>query len=193
MSLIKSDLQRYYKNQGGTVNLSRSKKISLILLNYGIHAIFVYRFGHFIENNLSNWKLYFIKKILLVIYFILNFIVIKMYDIRISRKAKIGEGLYVSHFSGIVISKCIMGKNCTLHQRVQIEGNDSDLYEENCHIGNNVWIGPHAIIKKGIKIGDGAAISAGAVVIDDVESNCLAIGNPARIMKKDYDNSELNK
>jgi len=192
MKFLKADLQRYYKNQSRYAKLSTTKKIHLILANYGLHAIFVYRFGNLIETKIIDRKFYLIKKLLLGVYCILNFLIIKMYDIKISRHARIAKGIYINHFSGIIISKCIIGENCTLHQRVQIEGNDSDLYKENCLIGNNVWIGPHAIIKKGIKIGDGAAISAGSIVQADVERNCLAIGNPAKILKKNFDNSELN-
>ena len=193
MEFIKSDIKRYYDNQCRSKNLNIIKKIQLIIENYGLHAIFVYRFGSFIDSKITEKKFYLIKIILLGVYNLLNFLIIKIYDIRISRYAKIDKGVYINHFSGIIISKCIIGKNCTLHQKVCIEGNDSSLYEENCLIGNNVWIGPHAIIKKGIKIGDGAAIAAGAVVQADVDMNCLAIGNPARTLKKDYDNSELNK
>ena len=50
-------------------------------------------------------------------------------------------------------------------------------------IGNNVWIGERAIILKGVTIGDGAIIAAGAVVTKSVPSNSVAAGNPARIVK----------
>ena len=115
-----------------------------------------------------------------------------MYDIRINRKAKIGKGLYITHFGGIVISNCILGEHCTVNQRAQIEGADFTSYGELCHIGDNVWIGPHAIIKKGIKIGDGATIAAGTVVFTDVEEKSVAIGNPSRILSKNFDNTIMN-
>ena len=189
---IKADLHRYFKNQSRTVNPSIKKKIRIILETYGVHAILVYRFGYWIESEIIEKNIYLIKHVLLWAYYILNFLVIKMYDIRISRKAKIGKGLYITHFGGIVISNCILGEHCTVNQRAQIEGDDSSLLEELCHIGDNVWIGPHAIIKKGIRIGDGATIAAGSVVLGDVEKRCLALGNPARILNKNFDNTVLN-
>lgn len=189
---IKADALRYFKNQCRDLNPSIGKKTIIILNNYGFQATLVYRFGYFIESEITARKLYFIKQLLLGAYFILNFLVIKMYDIRISRKAKIGKGLYITHFGGIVISNCILGEHCTVNQRAQIEGDDFSSYEELCLIGDNVWIGPHAIIKKGIKIEDGATIAAGSVVLADVERRCLALGNPARIVNKNYDNSILN-
>jgi serine O-acetyltransferase len=193
MENIKADLDRYFKNNSRSVNPSVKKKIRIILEHYyGVHAIFVYRFGYWIESETIDKKTYLLKQLLLGAYYILNFLVIKMYDIRISRKAKIGKGLYITHFGGIIISNCILGEHCTVNQRAQIEGDDFSSNEELSHIGDNVWIGPHAIIKKGIKIGDGATIAAGSVVLADVEKQCLTLGNPARILNKNFDNSILN-
>ena len=57
-------------------------------------------------------------------------------------------------------------------------------------IGNDVWIGLNAIIKRGITIGDGAVIAAGSVVCKDVPSYAIVGGNPAKIIK--YRTTEAN-
>lgn len=54
-------------------------------------------------------------------------------------------------------------------------------------IGENVWIGSNARICKGVTIGDNAIIAACSVVTKDVPANSIAAGNPARIVKQDYD------
>lgn len=51
-------------------------------------------------------------------------------------------------------------------------------------IGNHVWIGLNVTILKGVQIGDGAVIGAGAVVTRDIPPACLAVGVPARVIKK---------
>ncbi|KAJ3029725.1 UNVERIFIED_CONTAM: hypothetical protein HDU68_011338 [Siphonaria sp. JEL0065] len=51
-------------------------------------------------------------------------------------------------------------------------------------IGNDVWIGGHAIILPGVTIGDGVTIGAGSVVTKDVESRTVVVGNPARVVKR---------
>ena len=51
-------------------------------------------------------------------------------------------------------------------------------------IGNHVWIGARATILKGVKIGDGAVVAAGAVVTRDVPPNTLVGGVPAKIIKE---------
>jgi chloramphenicol O-acetyltransferase type B len=54
---------------------------------------------------------------------------------------------------------------------------------EPIRIGRNVWIGARVVILKGVTIGDGAVIAAGAVVIRDVEPYAIVAGNPARFIR----------
>ncbi len=51
------------------------------------------------------------------------------------------------------------------------------------YIGNDVWIGFRALIKGGIRIGDGAIIGAGAVVTKDVPDYAIVAGVPAKIIR----------
>ncbi|MDO8610502.1 MAG: DapH/DapD/GlmU-related protein [bacterium] len=52
------------------------------------------------------------------------------------------------------------------------------------HIGKNVWITTRCTILPGVTIGDNSIIAAGSVVTKDIPPNCLAGGNPAKIIKK---------
>lgn len=54
------------------------------------------------------------------------------------------------------------------------------------HIGQRVWIGEQVCVMPGVTIGDGAIIGAGSVVTRDVPPACVAVGNPARIVRR-YD------
>lgn len=54
-------------------------------------------------------------------------------------------------------------------------------------IGNDVWIGCNAIILSGVKIMDGAVIGAGSVVTKDVEPYTIVAGNPAKVIRKRFD------
>lgn len=54
-------------------------------------------------------------------------------------------------------------------------------------IGNDVWIGQNAVILPGVHIGDGAIIGAGSVVGSAVEPYTIAAGNPAKTIRKRFD------
>lgn len=56
-------------------------------------------------------------------------------------------------------------------------------------IGNDVWVGTEAIIMSGVTIGDGAVIGARAVVAKDIEPYAIYAGNPARLVRKRFDDS----
>ncbi len=51
-------------------------------------------------------------------------------------------------------------------------------------IGNGCWIGGGAILLPGVTIGDGAVIGAGSVVTKDIPANCVAAGNPCRVIRQ---------
>lgn len=54
-------------------------------------------------------------------------------------------------------------------------------------IGNNVWLGQYSRILKGVKIGDNTIIASNSVVTKDIPSDCIAAGNPAKIVKSNID------
>lgn len=58
-------------------------------------------------------------------------------------------------------------------------------------IGNDVWIGSEAIIMPGVKIGDGAVIGTRALVTRDVEPYAIIGGNPARVIRKRFDDDSI--
>ncbi|MCZ6830541.1 MAG: acyltransferase [Gammaproteobacteria bacterium] len=52
------------------------------------------------------------------------------------------------------------------------------------HIGDNVWLGDHAMVLKGVTIGENSVVAAKAVVTKDVPANVIVAGNPARVVKE---------
>lgn len=58
-----------------------------------------------------------------------------------------------------------------------------ESYDKRTSVGHDVWIGSHAIILPGATIGTGAIIGAGAVVVKDIPSYAVAVGNPAQVVK----------
>lgn len=51
-------------------------------------------------------------------------------------------------------------------------------------VGNDVWIGAGTQVLPGVTIGDNVVIGAGSVVVKDIPSNSVAVGNPCRVIRK---------
>lgn len=91
------------------------------------------------------------------------------------------------------------GKHCNIGGNVRIFDHDfhaldaevrrgphgcDDCATKPITIGDDVFIGAQSIILKGVTIGDRAVIGAGSVVTKDVPADCVAAGNPARVIKR---------
>ena len=51
-------------------------------------------------------------------------------------------------------------------------------------IGSDVWVGGDTVILGGVTIGSNVVIGAGSVVTNDIPSDCIAVGNPCRVLRK---------
>ena len=66
--------------------------------------------------------------------------------------------------------------------------NPSEMpFKGNMVIGNDVWIGQKTVILPGVHVGDGAIIGANSVVGSDVAPYTIVIGNPAKVLRKRFD------
>lgn len=72
----------------------------------------------------------------------------------------------------------------------KIEGHPSS--KGDVIIGNDVWLGYGCTILSGVRIGDGAVIGANTVVSKDVRPYQVVVGNPGRVIKSRFDESEIN-
>jgi serine O-acetyltransferase len=121
-----------------------------------------------------------ISKIIWYISLIIN-------EIEIPYTAKIGAGLLIPHAKCIFIhGKSIIGDNATIGQGVTIGGN---IYKtkngrRSPIIGDNVLIGAGAKVLGPVTIGDNSIIGANAVVINDIPKDSVAVGVPAKVVKK---------
>lgn len=108
------------------------------------------------------------------------------YGFQIYPETKIGEGFYLGHWGSLVINpKVKIGKNCNIAQGVTIAQANRGKNEGVPEIGNEVWIGPNAVIVGNITIGSNVLIAPNAYVNFDVPSDSIVIGNPAHITPKE--------
>ena len=83
---------------------------------------------------------------------------------------------------------CFIGPNVSIytacHSTDPVERNSRQEWAKPVTIGNNVWIGGSVTILPGVEIGDNVSIGAGSVVVKDIPSNSVAVGNPCKVIKK---------
>ncbi|HZY37050.1 MAG TPA: DapH/DapD/GlmU-related protein [Mucilaginibacter sp.] len=65
--------------------------------------------------------------------------------------------------------------------------------DHRCKIGHDVWIGHGAVVMPGVSIGTGAVIGSGAVVTKDIGPYEVAVGVPAKVIKKRFDDATIEK
>ena len=154
--------------------------IEVMLLYSGIHAMLAYRVAH---------KLYVNKKFLpaRAVSQLARFLT----GIEIHPGAQIGKRLMIDHGSGVVIGEtCIIGDDCTLYQGVTLGGTGKDTGKRHPTLGNNVMVGAGAKVLGPFRIGDGAKIAAGAVVLKEIPAGATAVGIPAKVVRRDGEKVE---
>ncbi|GGM86268.1 serine acetyltransferase [Dyadobacter beijingensis] len=169
-SLLKYDLFRSAGKTGSKAFFSR------LLFNYPFRFIAFYRLSQ--EHS---------KKSLLGLFYRLLYRRYGVkYGIQIPLSVKIGKGLLLPHFGGIVVnSQSRIGDNCTLLHNVTIGNTKRGEKKGAPSIGNRVYIGPGAVIVGGIVVGDNVLIAPNSYVNLDVPSNSVVVGNPARVIARE--------
>ena len=83
---------------------------------------------------------------------------------------------------------CFIGPNVSIytacHSTDPVERNSRREWALPVTIGDNVWIGGSVTILPGVTIGDNVTIGAGSVVVHNIPSNTIAVGNPCRVVRE---------
>lgn len=92
----------------------------------------------------------------------------------------LGKGVQLAHPYSTILNADSIGENLYVNHLVTV----GEKNGKKPIIGNNVQLHANCCVIGGVKIGDNVIIGAGAIVVKDVPPNCLAIGNPAQIIKR---------
>lgn len=113
------------------------------------------------------------------------------YGFQISFDTEIGPGLFIGHFGTLGINtRAKIGKNLTIMFGVTIGQANRGKLKGFPVIGDNVWIGAHAVIVGNVSIGSDVLIAPNSYVNFDVPDNSMVIGNPGKIIRKENPTSE---
>jgi serine O-acetyltransferase len=149
-----------------------------ILLCYpGLHAVLLHR--------VSSW---FYRRHLYVLARFISHIGRILTGIEIHPGAKIGKRLFIDHGFGVVIGETAeIGDDVLLYQGVTLGGTGGERGKRHPTVGNRVVVGTGAAVLGNIKLGDGAKVGAGAVVVHSVPEGATVVGIPGRVVRTKID------
>ncbi len=168
---IKEDIRTVFKGDPA------ARSVLEVLTCYpGLHAIWAHRISHFLWHHhmrylarlLSHWTRFFTA-------------------IEIHPGATIGRRFFIDHGSGVVIGETAeIGEDVLIYQGVVLGGTSLNKGKRHPTIGNKVVIGTGAVVLGAIKIGDGAKIGSGSVVIKPVPDGATVVGIPGRVVDEHH-------
>ncbi len=170
---FKFDLDRYVYRGVGSWQYA-------LLTKQGLWALAEYRFSHWV---LTKVQVPLVLQMLKIIGALWHKLIEITTGIDLPKYTKVGKGLYIGHFGGIIVSPYTeIGEFCHLSHDVTIGVGGRGEKSGVPTVGNRVFIGPGARIFGPIKIGDDVAIGANSVVTKDVPDRAVVMGIPAQIV-----------
>lgn len=138
----------------------------------GFHALQAYRSAHWLwQQQQSSLAL------------LLQSLMASQFSVDIHPAAHIGHGIFIDHATGIVIgATAVVGNNVSLMQSVTLGGTGKVAGDRHPKVEDGVLIGAGAKILGNIRIGEGAQIVAGSVVLKPVPAHTTVMGVPAKIV-----------
>lgn len=167
---IRNDIRVVFKRDPA------ARSIWEVILCYpGLHAIWSYRIAHFLY-----------KKGMILLPRLISQFARFLTGVEIHPGAKIGDGLFIDHGTGVVIGETAeVGNNVTIYQGVTLGGTGKQKGKRHPTVGNNVVISTGAKVLGSITVGDNAKIGAGSVVLRNVPPNTTVVGVPGQIVIRD--------
>ncbi|NQS75378.1 MAG: serine O-acetyltransferase [Peptococcaceae bacterium] len=148
--------------------------LEVVLCYPGFHAILMHRLAHS-----------FYRRRWFVIARLISHISRLLTGIEIHPGAKIGEGLFIDHGSGVVIGETAeLGDNVTIYQGVTLGGTGKEKGKRHPTIGNNVVVSAGAKVLGAFTVGDNSKIGAGSVVLKEVPPDSTVVGVPGKVVAR---------
>ncbi len=169
LGAIKRDIAAVRERDPAAANM-----IEALTCYSGLHAVMIHRLTHFFYNQGVPVAPRIVSQ--------LNRF---LTGVEIHPAAKIGEGFFIDHGSGVVIGETSeIGDNVTLYQGVTLGGTGKETGKRHPTLEDGVTVGAGAKVLGSITVGENAKIGAGSVVIHDVPPNSTVVGNPGRPVRE---------
>lgn len=172
--------------------MNQASRLWLLATSSGLRLMLIHRIDRwlYLKRELGGWQSWF--WLLMTIPFKPLMLAVKI-DTKseIDSNSDIDGSVCFSDQGHIVFGARKTGSGTVVGTRVTIGVNH--VNNECPKIGRNVWIGPDCIVYGAITIGDGATLLPGTVLAKSIPANVVMQGNPARLVLRNFDNSELRK
>jgi serine O-acetyltransferase len=154
-----------------------------ILLYAGLHAVWLYRVSHRLDERGHPWLARLLSQVARL-----------LTGVEIHPAAEVGSRLFIDHGMGVVVGETAqVGDDVVLYHGVTLGGTSMERRKRHPTLGDGVVVGANATLLGPITVGDGAKVGAGAVVTKDVPAGATVAGNPAkRVDTGDADDEEAS-
>ena len=115
------------------------------------------------------------------------------YGVYVDHTTKIGGGFYLAHPLNIVVNRrCEIGRNCNLSHGVTLGIANRGARRGVPVLGDNVYVGPGAVVFGAIEVGDECAIGANSVITKDIPDGGVMVGVPGKILSMEGSTGYIN-
>jgi len=129
------------------------------------------------ENRFKNWEYPEIQEGKPTKY---NWIVQNKENFVLGKNTDIGAFTYINAKNGVVIEEDVqIGSHCSIYSVSTIDNKQGKVV-----LGKNCKIGAHSVVMPGVTVGENSVIGAFSFVTKNIPDNCLALGIPAKVIKK---------
>lgn len=100
--------------------------------------------------------------------------------------ARFGRGILLDHATGVVVGEtAVVGDNVSMLHHVTLGGSGTGRGMRHPTIGHGVLLGAGVSVLGPVTVGAGTKVGAGSVVVNDLPCHSVAVGVPAKIIKRD--------
>jgi len=190
MSLLTRDIEFFYQQHGAGRPLNLPLRLWSIAGSSGLKLLCSHRLDHWLLGKRQapdgvKWLW-----LPLVIVSGLIKLVIKLYSkSEIGNDCEIEGGVIFSDQGNIIFGARKVGSGSVIGTRVTVGMSHADKGRP--EIGRNVWIGSDCVVYGTVSIGDGATLLPGTVLTKTIPPGVVMQGNPARLLVRNFDNTEL--
>jgi serine O-acetyltransferase len=150
-------------------------RLEVVLCYPGVHALAFHRLAHGLWRR--EWW---------VLARLVSHVSRFLTGIEIHPGARIGAGVFIDHGMGLVIGETAeVGDDVTLYQGVTLGGTSLKREKRHPTLERDVVVGTGAAVIGAIRVGEGARIGAGSVVVTEVPPNSVVVGVPGKVIYRD--------